>query len=71
MNRKVTVTLTLKEALEMAHALGNSLDGGDEDLMALFNGDRRNIAAALRAQKKLNAATYRPRNRRAENRGAA
>jgi hypothetical protein len=69
MSRKVTVTLTRKEAMEMFHALGNSLDSGDEDLMSLFNGDRRSITAALRAQKKVAEAIYRPRNRRSDKGG--
>lgn len=52
MSRQVTFTLTIKQARAMSHALGNSIDVPC-DAAAIFNDDKREIAAAYQAQKKL------------------
>lgn len=55
--KKIAITLTRLELDALRTAFGNSYESGDE-AEALFNGDRKLIAASVRVDKKLDTANY-------------
>jgi hypothetical protein len=55
MAKTVVVRLTVSEAVNLSHAVGDSLHS-EEDALAIFADDRRAVSAAYRGQRKLNDA---------------